>query len=81
MADLETRVQVMRAIGAMEQEFPAAWSGPSMWADVVEQVADLICELQIHLSPVQLAVLMSVGAMAHRQCKAERSADKKGARA
>lgn len=74
MADLETHVQVIRAFGAMEQEFPSAWSGPSIWADVVEQVAELICDLQDHLSPVQLAMMMSVGAMSHRQCMVERAA-------
>lgn len=65
--------EIMRAIGFMEQKLPADWAGPAMWADMTQQAARLILSLGDSLTPAQLSVLMALGAMAHRQCTAEKA--------
>ena len=79
MTDEAANAEIMRAIGRMEAELPASWTGSSMWADLVQESADLIRVLGDRLSPMQLAVLMTFGAMAHRQCKIERAAEQEEA--
>ena len=76
MDNVDAKAQIMRAIGFMETELPASWAGPAMWADVTQQAAHLILDLRKHLSPAHLAVLMSIGAVAHRQCKLEQGQQK-----
>lgn len=68
--------EIMRAIGFMEQELPADWAGPTMWADITQQAARLISSLGDRLTSAQISVLMAIGAMAHRQCKAEQQRGK-----
>ena len=79
MDNVDAKAQIMRAIGFMEMEMPATWAGPAMWADVTQQAAHLIFDLREHLSPAHIAVLMSIGAVAHRQSKKESAVNREEA--
>ena len=66
---LNLKAGIMRAIGTMAAQWPADWEGPSFWQDVTQQCANIIFDLGDGIDPRHLAVLMSVGAAAHRQSK------------
>ena len=63
--------QIVDAIMAMEPDLNWSWDRPSVWTDIVDHIADLVVEMKGHLNLAQMAMLMSIGAMAHRQSKVE----------
>lgn len=76
MSDPYLKYDIKCAIKAMEKTLPSSWNDPKAWGDLVTATVDLICELERSLSQTQLAMLMSIGAMAQRQFEAaQRSSD------
>lgn len=69
--------QTVNEITAMEPDLNWSWDRPSVWTDIVDHVANLVVELKGHLNLAQIAMLMSIGAMAHRQSKVEVQAKKR----
>lgn len=71
----EPNPQIVRAIETMEGQLGETWAGASIWGEVVQQTAVLIVDLKDRINSPQLAMLMSIGALAHRQSKIERLAE------
>ncbi len=64
----------MRAIGKMADEMPTSWSGPGFWRDLVQQCAIMICDPGMEEHPVEVAMIFTIAAAAHRQSKRESDA-------
>jgi hypothetical protein len=65
--------QIVNAIVAMEPDLNWSWDRPTVWTDIVDHIADLVVEMKGHLNLAQIAMLMSIGAMAQRQSKVQRN--------
>ena len=63
--------KIMRVIRTAEKELPASWAGAGIWANITQETARVILSLRGQLSQDQLAMLLAIGAMAHRQSKVE----------
>lgn len=76
MADANIKNQVGQAIRTMEAEMPESWGGPTMWADISNEVINMIVDQQDVIQPFHLAILMTIGAMALRRAKIDQQSEK-----
>lgn len=76
MADAIVKKQVEQAISTMEAEMPESWGGPAMWADISNEVIDMIVDQQDVIEPFHLAIMMTIGAMALRRARIDQQSDK-----
>lgn len=75
MSAFDANIAVVRAMMAMEKHLQPSWESASNWGDLTEALADLIIRRGDDFEGQDITLLMSVGALCHRQAKCAASSE------